>query len=269
MKIYSEILGKQVEIPDNPQRIVSLAPAITDTIYELRAGDKLAGVSVFCDIPPEAKEKPKVGSYYKVNYRILEQLNPDLILITTGAQRDKIYELEEKGYTVVPIPLPVNLYDILSNTIMIGIIINKMTESRMLAQKMMTRIHDLSVEQSIGTVYYEVDLGGPTSIGGITYIDHALRTIGLSNIFGHQRNTWIINPDPKQIVEKNPDYILYEPKPYSRYGKEKIIKELEERGLGSLKALREERLIVIKPNSLAHYGPTLLDTLKEIKHRIL
>ena len=269
MRIYSEILGKHIEIPDNPQRIVSLAPAITDTIYELGAGDKLAGVSIFCDIPPEAKEKPKVGSYYKINYRILEQLNPDLILVTTGAQRDKIYELEEKGYTVVPVPLPVNLYDILSNTIMIGIIINKMTESRMLAQKMIARIYDLTVEQFIGTVYYEVDLGGPTSIGGITYIDHALRTIGLNNIFGNQRITWIINPDPKQILEKNPDYILYEPKPYSRYSKEKIIQELEERGLGNLKALKEGRLIVIKPNSLAHYGPTLLDTLKEIKHRIL
>ncbi|MCE4606501.1 MAG: ABC transporter substrate-binding protein [Desulfurococcales archaeon] len=268
MKIYSEILGKQIEIPDDPQRIVSLAPAITDTIYELGAGDKLAGVSVFCDTPPEAREKPRVGSYYKVNYRILEQLKPDLILVTTGAQRDRIYELEEKGYTVIPIPLPVNLYDILSNTMSIGIILNKMAESMILTQKMMARIHDLSVEQPIGTVYYEVDLGGPTSIGGITYIDHALRMIGLNNIFGNQRITWIINPDPEKILEKNPDYILYEPKPYSKYSKEKIIKELEERGLSNLKALREERLIMIKPNGLAHYGPALLDTLKEIKHSI-
>ncbi|MCE4615155.1 MAG: ABC transporter substrate-binding protein [Desulfurococcales archaeon] len=269
MKIYSEILGKHIQLPDDPQRIVSLAPAITDTIYSLGAEDKLAGVSVFCDKPPEAKEKPKVGSYYKVNYRILEQLKPDLILVTTGAQRDKIYELEEKGYTTVPIPLPVNLYDILSNTVTVGIVINKMSEGRLLAQKMMSKIHNLAAEQSIGTVYYEVDLGGPTSIGGITYIDHALRTIGLNNIFGDQRITWIINPDPKQILEKDPDYIIYEPKPYSKYTQESIIHRLRERGLQKLRALKEDRLIIIEPNSLAHYGPALLDILKEIKYRII
>jgi iron complex transport system substrate-binding protein len=268
LKIFSEILGEQIEIPDNPERIVSLAPAITDTIYALEASDRLVGVSVFCDKPPAAKNKPKVGSYYKINYKILEELEPDLVLVTTGAQRGRITELRERGYTVIPIPLPTNLYDIMSNTLMIGVIINALDKARKLTRKMMATIHDLTAEYNRGSVYYEVDLGGPTSAGGITYIDHALRTLGLENIFGGERITWIINPDPNEIVKRNPDYIIYEPKPYSKYTIEGILEALKKRGLGVTKALAENRLIVLEPNSLAHYGPAIIDTLKEIKNKV-
>ncbi len=268
LRIYSEILGEQIDIPDNPERIVSLAPAITDTIYALGASDRLVGVSVFCDKPPEARDKPKVGTYYKVNYKLLEQLQPDLVLVTTGAQRGRINELREKGYTVVPIPLPTNLYDILSNTLMIGVVVNALEQARKLTRKMMTAIHDLTAEYTLGTVYYEVDLGGPTSAGGITYIDHALRTLGLENIFGDERITWIINPDPAEIVRRNPEYIIYEPKPYSKYTIQGILEALKQRGLGATKALEENKVVILEPNSLAHYGPAIIDTLKEIKHKV-
>ncbi len=268
MEMFSEVLGEKINIPDDPKRIVSLAPAITDTLYALGLEDRIVGVSVFCDKPEKAKLKPKVGSYFKVNYKLLEELKPDLVLVTTGAQRDRLFELREKGYTVVPVPLPVNLFDIISNTLLIGIVTNKHDDARLLAMKMLARIYDMAEENTIGSVYYEVDLGGPTSAGGITYIDHALRTIGLSNIFGHIRTTWIIDPDPSIILEQDPDYVIYEPKPYSRYSEDYIRKNLEKRGLSGLRALEKGNLIILEPNSLAHYGLSLLDTLEAIKYRI-
>ncbi|MCE4617611.1 MAG: ABC transporter substrate-binding protein [Desulfurococcales archaeon] len=269
IKLFSEILGKQIEIPEKPSRIVSLAPAITDMLYTLEAWERVAGVSIFCNKPPQAKEKPRVGSYYKVNYKLLEKLKPDLILVTTGAQRDRIYELEEKGFTVYPIPLPTDLNMLISNIITLGHVIGEKRKAYKIANKLTSMLHDLKSEKKIGTVYYEIDLGGPTSIGGITYVDHAFNVIGLENIFSDLRTTWIVNPDTSYILKKNPDIVLYEKKPFDPSSKEKIIARLEERGLGQLEAVREGRIMILEPDTLAHYGPSLLDDLQAIKYRAI
>ena len=46
-----------------PTRIVSLAPSITEVLFKLDLGDRVVGVSRYCDYPPEAEDKPKVGGY--------------------------------------------------------------------------------------------------------------------------------------------------------------------------------------------------------------
>jgi len=63
-----------------PVRIVSLAPSITEVLFELGLGDRVAGVTRYCDYPPEAAEKPVVGGYFDVNYEMLLALKTDLVL---------------------------------------------------------------------------------------------------------------------------------------------------------------------------------------------
>ena len=65
--------------------IVSLAPALTETLFALGVGDRVVGVSDYCAFPPRAKELPKVGSALTPNYEALARLTPDLILVTRGA----------------------------------------------------------------------------------------------------------------------------------------------------------------------------------------
>jgi len=269
VKLFSEILGRHIELPEEPSRIVSLAPAITDILHEIKAWGRVVGVSVFCNKPPKAREKPRVGSYYKVNYKLLEKLKPDLILVTTGAQRDKIYELEEKGYTVYPIPLPTDLNMLISNVVTVGHVVGEKDNAYRVAGKLTSILYDIRAEDTVGSVYYEIDLGGPTSVGGITYVDHALNVIGLKNIFTDLRTTWIINPDPATILERDPDLILYEKKPFDTSDESAIIKRFKDRGLGELRALKKGRLIILESDTLAHYGPSLLSELREIKYKAI
>jgi iron complex transport system substrate-binding protein len=64
-----------------PQRIVSTAPSITETLFALGLGDKVVGVSQFCNYPPEVRKLPKVGSYIKPDPEAIARLAPDLVVL--------------------------------------------------------------------------------------------------------------------------------------------------------------------------------------------
>ena len=76
---YVDDAGRRMYFAKPPVRIVSLAPSITEMLFAMEAGDQLVGVTDFCDYPPEASKKPKVG-YSNPNMETLVALQPDLVV---------------------------------------------------------------------------------------------------------------------------------------------------------------------------------------------
>jgi iron complex transport system substrate-binding protein len=72
--------GRQVLSPTPPQRLVSLAPSITEILYFLELGDRVVGVTSFCNYPPPVKNKPRIGTYWEFNLEAILALKPDLVL---------------------------------------------------------------------------------------------------------------------------------------------------------------------------------------------
>lgn len=72
--------GRQVSIPASPRRLVSLAPSITEILYFLEAGDRLLGVTSYCNFPAEVRNKPRIGTYWDFNLEAILALKPDLVL---------------------------------------------------------------------------------------------------------------------------------------------------------------------------------------------
>lgn len=268
MKLYSEVLGKAVEVPDVPQRIVSLAPSITETLYLLGLEERVVGVSFFCDKPPEVSKKPRVGAYLNVNYSLLEKLKPDLILVTTGAQRERIAELESRGYVVYPIPLPVTVYGILDSVVVTGIVVGEAERARSLASSLLDKLVALRGVMKGVRMYYEIDLGGPVSVGAHSYIGDAFKFMGASHVFETRREPYVINPDPADIIAYDPDVIVYEQKLGENATLESVRRRFEARGLGSLRALRGGRVVIMEYDSLAHYGPSFFDAAKTLAERV-
>ena len=93
-------------IPLNVQRVVSLAPNLTETIYALGLDAKLAGDTTYCDIPPAAKEKPHVGAPQDPSLEAIVALHPDLVLATTSINRaetaDALLKIGVPVYTSDP-----------------------------------------------------------------------------------------------------------------------------------------------------------------------
>lgn len=66
-------------------RVVSLAPSVTEVLFAIGAGPKVVGVTRYCDYPPEAKTRTQVGGYLDPSYEAVVRLKPDLVVVTSGS----------------------------------------------------------------------------------------------------------------------------------------------------------------------------------------
>ncbi len=262
MRFFSEILGVFVELPQEPQRIVSLAPDITDTLFRLGLEDKVVGISIYCNRPREKTSKlPRVGAYLNVLWDKLGELEPDLVFLTTGAQRKVALEVLNRGFTAVVLPLPNSVFGILENLRKVAIITGKLEVAERLILDLLEILNSIKERELKARVYYEIDLGGEITAGGPSYITCALRILGLENVYSFKPESYF-KPDDKETISLKPDLIIYEPKPERKYSNEDIKGYLRER-FGDIP------VIVTEPDFLAHYGPSLIDeVLPKLKRKL-
>ena len=77
---------------DEPRRIVSLAPSTTEILFALGLGNSIVGVTTFCDYPPEAKTKPRIGGMSNPSLEAVVSLKPDIVVLTTDGNPKKFEE---------------------------------------------------------------------------------------------------------------------------------------------------------------------------------
>ncbi len=75
-----------------PQRIVSLAPSMTEILYALGLGNNIVGVTTFCDYPEEAKKKPRIGGMSNPSLEAVISLKPDMVVLTTDGNPKEFEE---------------------------------------------------------------------------------------------------------------------------------------------------------------------------------
>lgn len=94
-------LGQTVRLTEPAEKIVSLAPHVTELLFAAGAGEKLVGVAAYSDYPPQAKALPRVGGYDKIDMERILLLQPDLIVAwASGSSPRQIDQLKQMGYTV-------------------------------------------------------------------------------------------------------------------------------------------------------------------------
>jgi ABC-type Fe3+-hydroxamate transport system substrate-binding protein len=274
-KVYCEITGKELFLPDRCERIVSFSPAVTEALFEMGLGEFVLGVSVYCVRPQIARKKVIVGSYNTFNEEKLRKLNPDIIFTTTGYQLDLIKNLGER-FQVYPVRLPPSVSEIISTSYEAGVVAGYFSNARELERKLTNKlsetISDRKANKPKVKVYIEIDLGGPVTFGAYSYITDAIELLGGENIFGNYPAEWIA-PDDNKVKELNPDVIIYEPKMFSKNrDKDKIVNFLLGR-FGDVKAIKDDKVFITPGiyDFLAHHGPSFITEvmpwLKEIIDR--
>ncbi|MGC9135302.1 ABC transporter substrate-binding protein [Caldivirga sp.] len=254
MIVFNEITGEAVTIPDEPKRIVSLSPAITETLFELGLGDKVVGVTVYCHRPPETRLKPKVATYMGVLLERLKEVNPDLILMTTGVQRSVVNVVKNIAPTY-PIPIPVTVYGILDFIKKVALITNVPERGEELALELMFNLAKLTKACPPLRTYVELEFEKPYTAGAHTYIDSLLKVIGLRNVFGNEPRAYFTpNAIPGDV-----DLVIYDPRPFRRRSSEDVINSLRIRGITAM------HYLITEGDELAHHGPYLI---KSTAHKI-
>ena len=87
---------------NEPQRIISTVPSITEVLFELGLGDRVVGVSDFCNVPEAARSLPRTGGYLNPNYEAMLELKPDLVIVLAEAT-DLQERLKSFGFTTLAV----------------------------------------------------------------------------------------------------------------------------------------------------------------------
>ena len=122
----------------------------------------------------------------------MKELDPDLIITTTGVQRPLIEKLREITRSIYPIPVPTSIYEIFNNILLIGGLIGEYRRAQDLVQELLKRLTIMIKDYSLPRryrVYIEIDLGGPTIPGYFSHITSALALFNLENIFGDNKQS--------------------------------------------------------------------------------
>lgn len=154
----SDSIGRAVTISAQPERIVSLAPSNTEVLYACGLGDKVVGVTTFCNYPEEVADKEKVGGFSDPSVEKIVELNADLVLATTIHEK-YLEEMENLGLTVLVLN-PETVEDVMSEIKLVGEITGNVEEaeqcvSEMKAKidKVQTALEDLPDEDRVRVFY--------------------------------------------------------------------------------------------------------------------
>ena len=255
-------LGRSVSIEKVPQRIISLSPSNTEILFALGLEEKVVGVTEFCDYPPEARKKEKVGGYSTPDIEKIIALQPDLILADSIHAKEVIPALEERGLTVFVLA-PENLDGILEDIRIVGEITEKEKEAFELVAQMESRIEavtDKIKELERPRVFYITWHDPLWSVGSGIIINELIEKAGGVNIFQDIAGHRIVNLET--VIARDPEVTIA----CTGHGEAKgkpFEWAMEEPRLGVTEARKNNRIYQIDADLVSRAGPRIAEALEE------
>jgi iron complex transport system substrate-binding protein len=208
--VVTDHLGRRVDVPSHPQRIVSLAPSLTETLFALGAGNRVIGVTEFCDYPAEVKTKTKVGGMINPNIERLVALRPDLTLLTKeGNRRETLEALERLGIPVYVVETA--RLESISRTLRdLGRVIGEAAAGEALAGDLDRRIAAVRAAvrgQAPRRALFLVWLQPLVTVGHETFLDDLMESAGALSVSRSQSQPWP-KMSVEEILRQDPEYIL-------------------------------------------------------------
>ena len=178
--------GRKVTLERPAQRIVSLAPHVTEQLFAAGAGDRIVGASEYSDYPEEAKKLPRVASAGTVNLEAVLALKPDLVVAwRLEATASALSRLESLGVPVF-YSEPHRLAEIPELIEALGELAGTSATAKPLARSLRAELARLNSEFSARrtvTVFYQIAEKPLMTVGGGQFVSDAIDVCGGRNIF--------------------------------------------------------------------------------------
>lgn len=242
---YTDQTGRRVDIPVNPQRIVSLVPSQTELLYDL--GADVGGITKFCIHPDEwFRSKTRVGGTKQLKPDVIASLRPDLIIANKEENEKEQVEALAKDYPVWISDIH-TLADALDMIVSLGDILSKRHAAQQLAQNIRGRFGLLRPLSPVIPTAYFIWRDPWMIAGGDTFINEMLHVCGLRNVFGDMpRYPSITLP---QLAASGCKLVLLSSEPYPF--KEKHIGEIRE-------YLPDADILLVDGEMFSWYGSRLM-----------
>jgi iron complex transport system substrate-binding protein len=272
----TDALNRKVTITREPARIVSLSPAITETIWMLGAGGAQVGRTDFCDYPPEVRKIKSIGGIINANIEAIALLKPDVVLAHQGVAIETVSQLEKLGVVVVTFDIPATLGEILDQIVGIGTILGRNDEAvEFVAKKTELLFKQATLAEQADGEKPRVFIGGHSSpyitAGRGTFIDDLITLAGGLNIasiaigggkmptreYPELTAEQILLADPQAIViVANLDTEGARETAFDHVSRDRVFKETS--------AAKRGNVFVIEEDTLLRPGPRIFDALVEV-----
>jgi len=252
--VVTDDFGNQVKLDHYPERIVSLTPSNTEILFALGLGDKVVGVTTYCDYPEEAKEKPKVGDL-KGNVEQIVALEPDLVLAKGVLNDDAVSKLRKLNIPVLFLD-PESIEGVYRSIRLIAQVTGTSEKGEEIIAEIEKQID--SVAEKVAKVPAEkrlrvfIEAGSDPlfTAGKDTFVHELVTLAGGINIADDLKGYQMYSSEA--VVKNNPDVILSTDSYYVD-----IMNEIKKRaGWEEIKAVKEGKVIIdLDNNLLTRPGP--------------
>jgi len=259
--------GEEVSIDAMPTRIVSLAPSNTEILFALGLGDRVVGVTDYCNYPAEATEKPKVGGYSTVNIERVVAATPDLVVASFGNTEEVVNHLRSLGLTVISLN-PDSVEGTLHDIELVGKATGMEDRAAELVASMEARIDTVSEKiksaTDTPTVVHAVWYDPIWVSGNNTFQNEMIKLAGGANAFPDVEGWQIVTME--RFITTDPDVIIVNSGTGMGEGGTDLIYRyfMDEPRFKNMKAIKNNRVYIIDSDLIDRGGPRLVDALEEV-----
>ena len=259
---FTDETGRRVNVPSKVNRIVSLAPNLTEIVFALDEADHLAGDTDFCDYPPEAARKPRVGGPVNPNLEQIVKLQPDLILATSINRRETVNALDRLGLPVF-LTDPHSVDEMIASVERIGSVLGAEKSAAALVENLHARLSELDrrlARAEPRRVLFVVWTDPLISIGRNTFVADALRHAGARSVVETDTEWPRINLE--EIVRLQPEILVFAAA-HAGDTKREIEALRSHPGWRDLEAIRRGNIVTVS-DAIIRPVPRILDAVEQL-----
>lgn len=250
--------NRTVTIESEPERIITIAPNITEAIYALGKGGNLVGRSDYDDYPTEVSGVASIGSLLKPNIEKIVELKPDVVIASTHFDKAVVKKLEDLNIKVLVLYGEENFEGVYDTMSKLGQVVNASGKAQSIISEMKKKVADIISKVKDAkkpTVYYVVGFGksGDFTAGKDTFIGNMIEIAGGKNAADDSIG-WKYSVE--KLVEKDPDILIC-----SKFFDTKKGIEVST-GYKDLKAVKNGKLLEVDDNTITRQGPRLAEGLE-------
>ncbi|MCU1264826.1 MAG: ABC-type transporter cobalamide binding protein [Acidobacteria bacterium] len=258
---FTDEAGRKVRVPRHVNRIVSLAPNLTEIVYAVGAGDRLVGDTEYCDFPAEAKQVAKVGDTMHPSIERIIALRPEVVLVSTASQLEAFTKQLDEQRIAVYVTNPRSLEEVFHSIETLGDLFGTGERTSVLVAELRRRSARLeSIIKPVRpvTVFYQV-AGEPLyTIGRDAYLTDLVRHAGGVSVTADVPGAFPRYSDEAALAAR-PDAIILPTGGSMGSANSTVAQPLK-----NSPAVLNNRVYRINDDHLSRPGPRLLDGLEEM-----
>jgi len=193
---------------DSSDRIISLGPFITESLYLLGAGERIIGVTTYCIRPLEAQDKEKIGTVTGISTEKVISLKPDIVLATSLSDRRAVEKLKRLGIKVIKFPLAKNFRELSGHFIKLGKITDTQKQALEILKKAQERIDAVQLRISglpKPKVFIQVGAKPLFTVTEDSFVNDLIKLGGGINIAANAKTGFYSR---EKVIKQNPDVII-------------------------------------------------------------